>query len=53
MFIAKEYIGVARQLPTVVEYLREYSIAEEYQTEKAQLIRYADELLKRAKNLVI
>jgi hypothetical protein len=35
MFMAEEYIGVARQLPNIVAYLREYSVAEEYQREKA------------------
>jgi hypothetical protein len=44
MFMAKEYIGVARQLPTVVEYLRQCSVAEELQREKEQLIGYAEEL---------
>jgi hypothetical protein len=28
MFMAKEYTGVARQLPNVVEYLKQYSITE-------------------------
>jgi hypothetical protein len=34
MFMAEEYIGVARQLPNVVGYLKEYSVAEVKQKEK-------------------
>jgi hypothetical protein len=34
MFMAKEYIGVARWLPSVVAYLKQCSVAEEYQQEK-------------------
>jgi hypothetical protein len=34
IFMAKEYIGVARQLSNVVAYLRQCSVAEEHQKEK-------------------
>jgi hypothetical protein len=52
MFMAKEYMGVAHQLPNVVEYLKECSVAEEYKEEKAQLIGYAEELFTQAKILM-
>jgi hypothetical protein len=30
MFMAKDYIGVARQFPSVVMYLKQYRVAEKY-----------------------
>jgi hypothetical protein len=30
MFMAKEYIGIVRQLPTVLEYLKWYSVVDKY-----------------------
>jgi hypothetical protein len=52
MFMAEEYIGVARQLPSVIAYLKECSVAEKHQTEKTQLIGYAEQLLMKVKRLL-
>jgi hypothetical protein len=35
MFMAKDSLGADRQLSSVVKYLREWFVAEEYQREKA------------------
>jgi hypothetical protein len=34
MFMAEECLHIARQLPKIVTHLRQYGVAEEYQTEK-------------------
>jgi hypothetical protein len=52
MFMAEEYIGVARQLPSVVAYLKECSVAEKHQTEKTQLMGYAEQLSTKVKELL-
>jgi hypothetical protein len=52
MFMAEVYIGVVRQLPSVVGYLRQCSVAGTYQRQKEQLIEYAEELLAKAVSLL-
>jgi hypothetical protein len=53
MFMAEEYIGVARQFPRVITHLKQYSVVEEYQRDKEQLIRYTEELEVRVMSLRI
>jgi hypothetical protein len=52
MYMADEHIGVYRQLPNVVAHLKQYSVTEGYQREKAELIAYADKLLQKTKSLL-
>jgi hypothetical protein len=48
MFMAKDYRGVANQLPKIIIYLEQYSVADKHLTEKMQLIEYAEELSRIA-----
>jgi hypothetical protein len=52
MFMAEEYIGVARQLPIAIAYLKHCLVVEEHQIEKEQLVNYSSKLLTRVKKLL-
>jgi hypothetical protein len=52
MLMAEEYRDLARQLPIVVAYMKQCSVANGYQREKEELIAYAEEILIRVKILL-
>jgi hypothetical protein len=48
MFLAKDYIGVARLLPSAVVYLKSCSVTLVHKRENEQLIDYAEGLFDKA-----
>jgi hypothetical protein len=48
MFMAEDYKGVIRQLPSAIHFLLRYRVKPQYQTDKAQLFAYAKNILQKA-----